>query len=101
MASGHRDRTYIRKDIILRLAEYGELTQTKLLSYCGLNLAKHKEILEDMEKKGFVTRSEEQWGGKTMTKYKVTDEGMQFCQLILEPYEKMFPRSKSSEEEQS
>ena len=101
MASGHRDRTYIRKDIILRLAEYGELTQTKLLSYCGLNLAKHKEILEDMEKKGLLTRSEEKWGGKTMTKYKVNDEGMQFCQLILEPYEKMFPRSKSSEEEQS
>ena len=85
----------------MRLAQYGELTQTKLLSYCGLNLAKHKEILEDMEKKGLLTRSEEKWGGKTMTKYKVTDEGMQFCQLILEPYEKMFQRSKSSEEEQS
>ena len=47
---------YIRKDIILKLTEYGELNQTSLLSYCGLNLVKHKEILDDMETKGTVCR---------------------------------------------
>jgi hypothetical protein len=31
----YRDRIYIRKDIILKLTEVGELNQTKLLSYCG------------------------------------------------------------------
>jgi hypothetical protein len=41
-----RDLMYIRKDILVLLAaEYGELNQTKLLSYCGLNLAKHKRRL--------------------------------------------------------
>ena len=35
----YRDRIYIRKDIVLKLTEYGELNQTTLLSYTGLNLA--------------------------------------------------------------
>ena len=48
------DRTYIRKDILVLLAEYGELNQTKLLSYCGLNLAKHKKIIDEMSEKGLV-----------------------------------------------
>jgi hypothetical protein len=38
----YRDRIYIRKDIVLKLSEYGELNQTTLLSYTGLNLAKHR-----------------------------------------------------------
>ena len=46
-----RDRIYIRKDILLKLYEYGNLNQTKLMSYCGLNSVKHKEILDDMAKK--------------------------------------------------
>jgi hypothetical protein len=40
-----RDRVYIRKDIILKLSEYGELNQTKLMSYCGLNNVKHRRSL--------------------------------------------------------
>jgi len=32
----HRDRIYIRKDIILKLAERGELNQNRPMSYCGL-----------------------------------------------------------------
>ena len=52
----YRDRVYMRKDIILKLTEYGELNQTSLLSYCGLNLVKHKDILDDMETKGTVCR---------------------------------------------
>ena len=71
MAQSYRDRTYIRKDIILMLVEYGEMNQTKLLSYCGLNIVKHKEILDDMKKKGLIERNEEPWGKKTIIKYKV------------------------------
>ena len=88
----YRDRIYIRKDIVLKLTEYGELNQTTLLSYTGLNLAKHKEILEDMEKKGIIKRREEPWGYKKIVKYSVTEEGKDFCIRILEPYEQMFPR---------
>jgi hypothetical protein len=38
MVHEYRDRVYIRKDVILKLSEYGELNQTKLMSYCGLNV---------------------------------------------------------------
>ena len=70
------------------------MNQTKLLSYSGLNIAKHKEILEDMEKKGLIERREEAWGKKTIIKYKVSPKGHEFFKLILEPYEEMFPREK-------
>lgn len=79
------------------LSEYGELNQTKLLSYSGLNIAKHKEILDDMEQKGLIERKEEAWGKKTIIKYKVSHKGHEFCKLILEPYEEMFPRSEGDE----
>ncbi|MGB9658950.1 MAG: winged helix-turn-helix domain-containing protein [Nitrososphaerales archaeon] len=90
----YRDRVYIRKDIILKLVQYGTLNQTALLSYCGLNLQKHKEIIDEMEKKGLIAKTEEQWGSKKVIKYKVTERGRQFCKMILEPYEAMFPRKK-------
>jgi predicted transcriptional regulator len=83
---------YIRKDIILKLTEYGELNQTSLLSYCGLNLVKHKDILDDMEAKGIIRKTEEPWGNKRIIKYSVTEKGREFCRLILDPYEEMFPR---------
>ena len=79
------------------LSEYGELNQTKLLSYSGLNIAKHKEILDDMEQKGLIQRKEEAWGKKTIIKYKVSPKGHEFCKLILEPYEEMFPREEKDE----
>ena len=79
------------------MSEYGEMNQTKLLSYCGLNIAKHKEILVDMEKKGLIDRREEPWGKKTIIKFKVSHKGHEFCKLILEPYEEMFPRRKKEE----
>lgn len=91
-AREYRDRVYIRKDIILKLVQYGSLNQTSLLSYCGLNLQKHKEILDDMEAKGLVIRLEEPWGSKKVVKYTVTERGREFCARILEPYEAMFPR---------
>jgi predicted transcriptional regulator len=88
----YRDRIYIRKDINLKLMEYGELNQTALLSYTGLNLAKHKDILEDMEEKGIIKRTEEPSGIKKIIKYGITEKGKDFCTRILEPYEQMFPR---------
>ncbi len=74
------------------LTEHGELNQTKLISYCGLNMKKHKEIIEDMEKKGLLTASREPWGSKTIVKYRMTPKGQEFGRMILEPYEEMFPR---------
>jgi len=58
-----------------------------------LNIAKHKEILDDMEHKELLERKEEPWGKKTIIKYKVSPKGHEFFKLILEPYEEMFPRS--------
>ncbi len=74
------------------LSEYGELNQTKLLSYCGLNIVKHKEILDSMEKKELLEKKVEPWGKKSIIKYKVSPKGHEFFKLILEPYEEMFPR---------
>ena len=97
----YRDRIYIRKDIILKLTEHGEMNQTSLLSYCGLNLMKHKDILDSLEKKGFIKRTEEPWGNKKMIRYSVTEKGRDFCKLVLDPYEEMFPRKGKKDEEQS
>jgi predicted transcriptional regulator len=69
----YRDRIYIRKDVLLKLYEYGELNQSKLMSYCGLNNVKHKEILDDMVKKGMISRMEEAWGNKIIIKYKASE----------------------------
>ena len=75
------------------LAEHGEMNQTRLLSYCGLNLAKHKKIIDEMTQKELIERSEKMWGSKTIVNYKITEKGKEFYRIILEPYEKMFPRS--------
>ncbi len=101
MSHEYRDRVYIRKDIILKLTEHGELNQTSLLSYCGLNLMKHKDILESLERKGFIKRTEQAWGNKKIIKYAVTQKGREFCRMILEPYEDIFPRHEKRDQEQS
>ncbi len=92
MSHEYRERIYIVKDIILKLVEYGELSQTALISYCGLNLRKHKHILDSMESKGLIAREEAHQGNKKVTKYKVTPKGLEFCRIIVEPYEELFPR---------
>ncbi|HEX9677654.1 winged helix-turn-helix domain-containing protein [Nitrososphaera sp.] len=92
MVHEYRDRIYIRKDIMLKLSEYGELNQSKLMSYCGLNNVKHKEILDDMVEKGLIERFEEAWGSKTIIKYRVAEKGRAILREILEPYEALFPR---------
>ncbi len=89
----YRDRIYIVKDIILTLAEYGQLNQTSLFSFCGLNISKHKQILENLEQNEMIQRSEIIEKKRTITIFKVTHKGMNFCHEMLEPYEKLFPRS--------
>jgi len=95
-ASEYRDRIYIRKDVMLKLMQYGSLTQTALLSYCGLNLQKHKALLGEMEAKGLIEKAEVFQGKKRIMYYRVTAAGVEFCKMILEPYEAMFPRMKKS-----
>jgi len=83
----------MRKDILLKLYEYGELNQTKLMSFCGLNNVKHREILDDMVSKELIIRTDEQWGNTTVIKYKASEKGMAILRELLEPYEELFPRS--------
>ncbi len=94
MSHEYRDRVYIRKDILLALTEVGELNQTSLLSRCGLNIVAHKDILEDLERKGFINRTEEPWGSKKIVKYNITDKGIHVLKNVLDPYEELFPRKK-------
>jgi predicted transcriptional regulator len=91
----YRDRIYIRKDILLKLYEYGELSQSKLMSYCGLNHVKHKNIIDDMVEKEFITRINEPWGSKIIIKYRVSEKGREILKEILEPHETLFPRSET------
>jgi predicted transcriptional regulator len=93
----HRDRIYIIKDIILKLVEYGELNQTALVSFCGLNLKKHKNIFDDLESNDLIRRNEILYGKRITAMYKPTQKGIEFCRSILEPYEKMFPRKKGDD----
>jgi predicted transcriptional regulator len=93
----HRDRIYIIKDVILKLVEYGELNQTALVSFCGLNLKKHKDIFDNLESNELISRNEISYGKRMTAIYKPTQKGIEFCRTILEPYEKMFPRNKGSD----
>ncbi len=92
MAREYRDRIYIRKDILLKLYEYGELNQSKLMSICGLNNAKHKGILDDMIEKGILNLEKEPWGNKLILKYKISEKGVRIMKEVLDPYEELFPR---------
>jgi predicted transcriptional regulator len=93
MVHEYRDRIYMRKDILLKLYDYDELNQSKLMSYCGLNNVKHKDILDDMVKKDMINKSEEAWGSKIIIKYKISEKGRQILREILGPYESLFPRN--------
>ena len=70
----------MRKDILLKLYDYDELNQSKLMSYCGLNNVKHKDILEDMVKKDMINKSEEAWGSKIIIKYRISEKGRQILE---------------------
>ena len=90
----YRDRIYIIKDIILKLVEYGELNQTALVSFCGLNMTKHKPLIDDLETKQLIDRTQILVGKRAITIYRPSPKGNEFCKSILEPYEIMFPRNK-------
>ena len=92
--TSYRDRIYIVEDIILKLVEYGELNQTALISFCGLNLKKHRCILDELEVNSFIQKCESPFGKRIVTVYKPTQKGVEFCRSILEPYERMFPRKR-------
>lgn len=97
VTKGYRDKIYIIKDIILLLAQYGELNQTTLVSYSGLNLKKHKHIIDELESRQIITKSVLQDGKRSITIYRVTAKGMEFCRNIIEPYEDLFPRKTSTD----
>lgn len=78
--------------MLLKLFEYGELNQSKLMSFCGLNNVKHKEILDDMVQKGIIERNVEPRGNKSIIKYKISQKGREIFKNVLEPYENLFPR---------
>jgi predicted transcriptional regulator len=91
----------MRKDILLKLAEHGELNQSRLMSYCGLNNVKHKGIVDELVEKGLIIKLEEPWGAKKIIKYRVSEEGRKLAREILEPYEALFPRSEQEAEKSS
>jgi predicted transcriptional regulator len=94
--TSYRDRIYIVEDIILKLVDYGELNQTALVSFSGLNLKKHRCILDELEINGLIQKCGSPFGKRTVIVYKPTQKGVEFCRSILEPYERMFPRRKES-----
>ena len=83
---------------MFKLYEYGELNQSKLVSYCGLNNVKHKGIIDDLVEKELIARMEEPWGNKTIIKYKLSEKGRDILRQILEPYEALFPRSQRDDQ---
>ena len=95
-SQSHRDRIYIVRDVIMKLVEYGQLNQTALISYCGLNLKKHRNIFDKMELNGLIIKTEKSLGKRTVTVYSASQKGLEFCRTIIEPYEKLFPRSPDS-----
>lgn len=95
----HRERIYIRKDIILKLSDYGELNQSQLFSYCGLNNVKHKPIIDELVEKGLIIRVEEPSGEQNrIIKYRVSEKGKEIASAIFGPYELLFPRREDDEE---
>ncbi len=97
MGREYRDRIYIRKDVLLKLFEYGEMNQSRLMSICGLNNVKHKGILDDMVKKEMIERNEEPWGKKFIINYKISEKGRMIFKNLLEPYEDLFPREEKND----
>ena len=81
-ANVYRDRIYIIKDVILKLVEYNEMNQTALFSFCGLNLKKHKPIIDDLEKNGLVQKKELNTGKRVVTMYKCTPGGLNSAKVF-------------------
>lgn len=93
----YRDKVYIIKDIIFTLTEHGGINQTSLYSFCGLNLTKHKYILDELEEKGLLEKNQKLQGKRNVTYFRVTQKGLEFCRNILDPFEEIFPRQSHEE----
>ena len=96
MIREYRDRTYIRKDTLLKLYESGEMNQSRLLSSCGLNNTKHKGILDGIAKKGFLDVEYKRDKSKLILKYKISKKGIDILKEVFEPYEELFPREEGN-----
>lgn len=82
---------------MLKLYEFGEMNQSRLMSICGLNNVKHKGILDSMVEKQMIDRKEEPWGQKTIYKYKIADKGKILLEEVLQRYEDLFPRDEGEQ----
>jgi predicted transcriptional regulator len=92
----------MRKDILLKLCDYGELNQSQLMSYCGLNNVKHKPIIDELVEKGLIIRFEEPWGKQNIIiKYRISEKGREIAVTIFEPYELLFPRRERKRNERN
>jgi hypothetical protein len=59
---------------MLKLMEHNELNRTTLLSFCGLNLKKHKSILDELESNEFVSKNELSYGKKDSNQERLKNE---------------------------
>lgn len=82
---------------MLKLYEFGEMNQSRLMSICGLNNVKHKEILDSMVSKQMIERKEELWGQKRIYKYSISEKGKILLSEVLQRYEDLFPRDNTQE----
>ncbi len=76
----------------MKLYEFGEMNQSRLMSICGLNNVKHKGILDSMVEKQMIERNDEAWGSKSIHKYKIAEKGKILLEEVLQRYEDLFPR---------
>jgi DNA-binding PadR family transcriptional regulator len=60
---------------------------------------KHRKIIDNMVEKEFISRINEPWGSKTIIKYQVSEKGREILKEILEPYEMLFPRSETIDDD--
>ena len=75
----YRERVYVVRDIILKLMDNGEVNQTSLRSFCGLNINKHISLLETMEDNQLITRTYKSLGKGSVEIYKCAPKGYKFC----------------------
>ena len=69
---------------------------SRILSTCGLNNAKHKEILEDMAEKEFLESRTEQEKNQSVIKYRISEKGIEILKEVFERYELLFPRGEKN-----
>lgn len=81
----------------MKLYEFGEMNQSKLMSYCGLNNVKHKGIIDSMVKKEMIEKRNESRGQKTIFHYKISQKGKNILEDILQRYEDLFPREEGEQ----